>query len=377
MDIKAVDAANARDVRPALFLGMANWFLFLDHIPNDFVSWLTVRNYGFSGAADIFVLVSGYTAANVYAKMMLERGFIIGATRVFRQVWRLYAAYVVLFVIYVVTIGDVASRYAAPDIIFEFNVAGMVDHPLRTLTHGLMLQSKPLNLDMLQLYIGLMALFPPALWVMLRKPGLVMVGSLALYVAAGQLGWNLPSFPEGSWYFNPFRWQLLFFLGAWLVLGAAKPYDSILKSRALFYVATAYLIFALAMTMAGRFPELAKFIPPWQMDSLNAEDKTNLAPYRALHVAAVACFVTRLVSRDWDALQWYIFRPAIKCGQQSVAVFCVGVFLSFAGHFLLMTGSGSLRAQLVVSAAGMAIMTIVAYYISWSQRQDHLSAQLA
>ena len=113
MDIKAVDAANARDVRPALFLGMANWFLFLDHIPNDFVSWLTVRNYGFSGAADIFVLVSGYTAANVYAKMMLERGFIIGATRVFRQVWRLYAAYVVLFVIYIDIIGNVAAQYAA------------------------------------------------------------------------------------------------------------------------------------------------------------------------------------------------------------------------------------------------------------------------
>ena len=58
------------------------------------------------------------------------------------------------------------------------------------------------------------------------------------------------------------------------------------------------------------------------------------------------------------------------CGQQSLAVFCVGVFLSFVGHFELMMSSGSLFAQLFVSVTGIAIMTVVAYYISWSKRQD-------
>ena len=55
---------------------------------------------------------------------------------------------------------------------------------------------------------------------------------------------------------------------------------------------------------------------------------------------------------------------------QSLAVFCVGVFLSFVGHFELMMSSGSLFAQIFVSVTGIAIMTIVAYYISWSKRQD-------
>ena len=61
---------------------------------------------------------------------------------------------------------------------------------------------------------------------------------------------------------------------------------------------------------------------------------------------------------------------AIVCGQQSLAVFCVGVFLSFVGHFELMMSSGSLFAQIFVSVTGIAIMTIVAYYISWSKKQD-------
>ena len=51
-------------------------------------------------------------------------------------------------------------------------------------------------------------------------------------------------------------------------------------------------------------------------------------------------------------------------------MFCVGVFLSFVGHFELMMSSGSLFAQIFVSVTGIAIMTIVAYYISWSKRQD-------
>ena len=51
-------------------------------------------------------------------------------------------------------------------------------------------------------------------------------------------------------------------------------------------------------------------------------------------------------------------------------MFCVGVFLSFVGHFQLMMSSGSLAAQIFVSAAGLALMTFVAYYISWSKKQD-------
>src|SRR5476649_224379 len=131
MDNNFISAAKGRDIRLDLFLGIANWFIFLDHIPDDIVNRITIRNYGFSGAADIFVFISGYAAAIVYGNMMLERGFIVGATRLLKRASRLYVAYVVLFVIYIVSIGDVATQYAAPDIIYEFNVAGLVDHPIR------------------------------------------------------------------------------------------------------------------------------------------------------------------------------------------------------------------------------------------------------
>ena len=370
MDIKAIVAAHGRDARIDLFRGIANWFIFLDHIPDNVVNWITVRNYGFSGAADMFIFISGFAAAIVYAKMTLERGFVVGASRIFKRAWQIYVAYVVLFVIYIVTITDVAARYAASDIIYEFNVAGLVDHPMRTLIYGLLLESRPLNLDILQLYNVLVVFFPPVLWLMLRKPDLALAGSAALYFAARAFDWNLRSLPDGDWYFNPFCWQLLFVLGAWFALGGMEKCRSLLKSSILFYLAIAYLLFALVMTMAGRFAEFGAMFPAWLFDAFNPNDRVNLAPYRVLHFLAAAFVVMRFMPKDWPGLEWRIFRPLIECGQQSLAVFCLGVFLSFAGHVALLLSWGSLLAQILVSVSGIAIMTLAAYYISWSKRQD-------
>jgi hypothetical protein len=69
-------------------------------------------------------------------------------------------------------------------------------------------------------------------------------------------------------------------------------------------------------------------------------------------------------------LDWPVFKPLIVCGEQALAVFCAGVFLSFAGHVVLVTGSSSLVEQILVSLGGIAIMTLVASYVSWSKRQD-------
>ncbi len=370
MEIHATLPPKGRDLRLDFFRGIANWAIFLDHIPNNVVNWITTRNYGFSDAADLFVFISGYTASFVYARIMLDRGFIVGATRLTKRVWQLYVAHILLFVIYIVAIGYVALRYSDPDIINEFNVAGLVAAPIETLRQGLLLKFKPVNLDVLPLYIVLMGFFPLALWAMLRRPDITMLGSVALYFAARYFGWNLPAYPYGTWYFNPFTWQLLFMFGAWFALGGAEESRWIIRSRALVWLGVAYLIFAAVMTFAGRFPEFGAMFPTWLYDAFNPNDKTNLAPYRFIHFVVIAFLVTRFVPKDWPGLEWRIFRPIIKCGQQSLAVFCVGIFLSFVAHFMLMLSSGSFLAQLLVSVIGIAILCIVAYYISWSKKQD-------
>jgi hypothetical protein len=375
--MKAEIAARDGDLRLCLLLGIAAWFLFLDHVPHNAVSLLTIRNFGFSGATDLFVFVGGYTAAILYGKMMLERGLIVTATRIFKRLWQLYVAYVVLFVIYIDLIGYVARKSAAPELISEFNVSGIVDHTIRTLIYGLLLQAKPLNLDVLQLFIVLMAFFPIILIGMMRRPNLTAAGSIGFYLAARQLDWNLSAYPDGHWYFNPFCWQLLFVLGAWFALSGVKTMrtvGSLRKFPVLRLAAVLYLLFALVVTLAGKLPQLAHFIPDPVLDAFLPNDKENIAPYRVLHFLAMALLFTWLVPRNWRGFQWRALQPIMKCGEEWLPVFCASVFLSFAAHLILITGPDSLAMQVLVSVAGISIMTGVAYYVSWSRRQDQKPA---
>jgi hypothetical protein len=364
-------AARARDPRIDFTRGIANWFIFLDHIPHNAVNLLTLRNFGFSGATDLFVFVSGYAAALLYARMAAERGLVVTVTRIFRRVWQLYAAYVVLFVIYIDVIGNVAVQTAATEIIEEYNVIGLVDEPTQTLMHGLMLQARPLNLDALQLFIVLMAVFPLILWAMLRRPNLALAGSIVLYAAARTFGWSFAAFPSGNWYFNPYCWQLLFVLGAWFALNGARLMEQIRHVPLLVAAAVAYLLFALAITVAGQFIDPGHILPAVLLEPFMPNDKDNLAVFRIVHFLALALVFTTLVPRDWSPLRWSLLQPILKCGEEWLSVFCAGVLLSFAGHLVLITTPNSLFMQVLVSAAGVSIMTGIAYYISWSKRQDH------
>jgi hypothetical protein len=374
--IKAELAARDGDSRLYLLLGIAAWFLFLDHVPHNAVSLLTMRNFGFSGAVDLFVFVGGYTAAILYGRMMLERGFIVTTTRIFRRLWQLYAAYIVLFVIYINLIGYVARQSAAPELIGEFNVTGIVDHTVRTLIHGLLLRAKPLNLDVLQLFIVLMAAFPLILIGMVRRPTVTVAASIGLYFTARQLDWNLSAFPDGHWYLNPFCWQLPFVLGAWFALDSPKQARALQKLQNLAILRAAawlYLLLALVVTVAGKFPQAA-IVPDLLRDLFGPNDRENLAPHRVLHFLALAFLFSYMVTRDWSGFRWPTLQPVIKCGEEWLAVFCAGVFLSFAGHLVLITGPDAVAMQVLVSLAGILIMTGVAYYVSWSKRQDHKPA---
>jgi len=185
-----------RDARLDLFRGFANWAIFLDHIPHQILSSLTTRNYGFSDAADLFVFISGYTAAFVFGRVMIERGYAAAASRLAKRAFTLYAAHIIVVVIYIAFIACVSRQFHDPDDLNQFNVAVFMNMPFREFIQALALRYKPVNLDVLPLYILLLGAFAPALWLMVRKPTLTLAGSLVLYFAARHFGWNLPASPR-------------------------------------------------------------------------------------------------------------------------------------------------------------------------------------
>jgi len=370
MTIRALLPGEGRDLRLDLARGIANWAIFLNHIPNNVLTWITTRNYGFSDAAELFVFIAGYAAAVVYAKSMAAQGFAAGTSRMLERAWQLYVAHVVLFVVNLAVIAWAAQAYGLPYLLDEFNVARFVDHPVLTLTQGLLMKYRPLNLDILPLYVVMLAACPPVLWLMLRRPDATIAGSFVLYLAARHFDWNLPAYPAGVWYFNPFTWQFLFLLGAWCALGGALRMRTVIQSRAALFVGAAFLIFALLVTMAGRFETLGNLFPGWLAGAFNPNDKTNLAPYRIVHFLALAVIVVRFLPIDWPGLKLRALRPLIVCGQRSLEVFCVGLLLSFLGHFALELTAESFLAQILVSLTGIGLMTGIAYYRSWAKKLE-------
>jgi hypothetical protein len=360
---KAVDVE--RDLRLDLFRGLALWLIFLDHIPSNVVSWVTIRNYGFSDATEIFVFISGYTAAFVYGRAMRERGTVIASARILKRAWQVYVAHIFLFVIYLAEIAYVSRSFENPLYAEEMGIFDFLRQPDVTLYEALLLKFKPVNMDILPLYIVLLTTFPVFLWVLLRQPTLALASSLAIYVAALQFDLNLPAYPEGSWAFNPFAWQLLFAFGAWCGVGGARRLTGFMRSPVVLGLAVAYLLFALAIVMTWYFPRYGYLVPKGLSEWMYPIDKTNLDVLRFVHFLALAVLTVRFIPRDWPALKSRWLRPAIVCGQHSLEIFCLGVFLAFAAHFSMVEVSEAVWAQAATSIVGIILMVGFAFLLSW------------
>ena len=94
------------------------------------------------------------------------------------------------------------------------------------------------------------------------------------------------------------------------------------------------------------------FVPQFVGEAIYPIDKTNLDVLRIVHFLSLAVITVWFVPRDWPALKSRIFWPAIVCGQHSLEIFCLGVFLAFAGHFVFTEVSNRLLTHVIVSVVG-------------------------
>jgi hypothetical protein len=363
-------AKAGRDLRLDLFRGLALWLIFLDHVPNNILAWFTIRNYGFSDATEIFIFISGFTAAFVYGNAMVQRGFVIAGARILKRAWQIYVAHVFLFAIFIAEISYVASSFDNPLYAEEMNALDFLKQPEVTIIQALLLKFKPVNMDVLPLYIVLLLLFPLALWMLIRNATVALVMSVALYALTWEYGWNIPSHPTGHWFFNPFAWQLLFVFGAWCALGGAERLAPVLRSPVTLWLAIGYLLFCFGVTMTWYFPRLSFLIPRWLGEWMYPIDKTNLDVLRFAHFLALAALTVRFIPRDWPALQSRFLKPAILCGQHSLEIFCLGVFLAFAAHFIMVEFFGGTLMQIMISMVGILIMVGTAALISWYKKVE-------
>src|SRR3954452_9035644 len=92
-------------------------------------------------------------------------------------------------------------------------------------------------------------------------------------------------------------------------------------------------------------------------------DVLPLGPFLAL-----AAITVRFVPAGWPGLKSPWLRPMILCGQHSLEIFALGVFLAFTGYFVLTELNAGIFLHVLMGVAGIVILSTVAWLLSWYKK---------
>ncbi|WFU43470.1 OpgC domain-containing protein [Bradyrhizobium sp. CB82] len=368
-----IDQKGHRDLRLDICRGLALWFIFIDHIPDNSLAWLTLRNYGFSDTTEVFVFVSGYTCMLAYGGALPEQGWLTIIARALRRCVEIYCAFLLLFVAYVALVWLVGGGERYVD---ETNTGFFFRDPGAAIVHAATLQYTPVNTDILPTFVLLHLAFPVLLWLLIRIPTTTLVASFLVYLMVQLRSWHMPAWPTGELYFNPFAFQFLFVFGAWYAGGGGNMIRPLAQSRATLVIGLLYLLFSLVVTLSWQFEALKLLIPDDVSSLIYPIYKSHLAPVRLLHFLALAVVVWRFMLRMGRLGAPALAVAMIRCGENSLSMYCLGVLLSFVGHVILSDLSGGFLAQLWVSIAGIAVMIVAATLTTWEAQLDRRGPKL-
>jgi hypothetical protein len=366
-----IRSSRGRDLRVDFFRGLALWWIYTDHIPGDVLGDYSLRNFAMCDATEVFVLLAGFGAGIAYGSEMDRQGYLYAAADTLRRAWTLYIAHIFLFVVYT---AQVAYSATALDRVFyleETRLDVLADAPYRALLEALLLRFQPNLLNILPLYVVLLLIFALAL-PLLRRPLLLIAASASVYVAVRFTGVNLPAWTGEGWFFNPLAWQLLFMIGA--IMAYAPPRLPRLHwpiDMAALLVLAAGLI---VIWVIDNHPRILATMPAPVIRFVITEDKTGLHPFRLFSILSLAWLTTRSVSVDAVWLRWRIAAPLVLLGQNSLPVFCSGIFLGFLAR-LGLEAQESAAMQISVNLLGALAMVAVAGLAAWYRGKGRVQAQ--
>jgi hypothetical protein len=359
-----------RDLRVDALRGLALVMIFIDHVPENLLSQLTLRNFGFADAAELFVLLSGFSSMVAYGGTFAREGLAEGLRRVLLRCLRIYVFQAVLLLVVLVMVG---GWYKYSGLVPEHG-GPYVSSGLNGLRHGLTLQAQPSALNILPLYIVLLALFPLIYGLIRISPFVALLASGALWVVVNLYpSINLINWLDGQgWFFDPFAWQFLFVIGALGAVLLRRTGGDLPRPLWLRMAAWGYLAFALIAAA------------PWQawgwfdfrLILIEIPDKTTLAPLRLLDVLALMTLA--LGSTKFRALvQRPALWPLVVCGRHSLEVFSLSTVLAMLGHLVFRTYGVTVVTQVLVNGVGLALMIALAVALERRRRAAPATAPAA
>jgi len=354
-----------RDPRADICRGLALWMIMVNHTPGNALSDWTLRNFALADATEAFVLLAGYAAAFAYAGQADRQGWLPAAAAVARRVGKLYVAHIFLMVVFAAQVGFSAAALDRAAFLDELALDPFSEQPYRALLEALLLRFQPHFLDILPLYIVILTLFIPAL--LLRgRPWWLLGLSLALWAGVRTAGVNLPRWEEGSWFFNPLAWQLLFVVGFMLGQAVRGAPTVGLPPRSPWLTLAAILVLGAGLAAMLGYSHFYGHLPLWAAEALSRVDKQSLHPWRLASVLALAYLIGHFIARDGAMVRGRWVRPFQRMGQHSLPVFCVGILLSFLARLAFEAWDGW-PAQLAVNLVCFFALLGVAVVSEWNR----------
>jgi hypothetical protein len=352
---------SERDTRIDVFRAIVLLMIFINHVPGNVYEALTLKNYGFSDAAEVFVLISGLAIGLVYGRKMAGDQWLRSALAVWRRAWVLFYTHMMTTLATLAIFCAAAVFAHRADLLEKINIGTVITDPARGLI-GIGTLGHQLGYNnILPLYMVLLLAAPPIVWALRRNMGLTLAVSGAVWLAAGLWRIAPPNYPlDGVWFLNPLSWQFLFTIGVAAMIHAGRG-GSLPQHPAWTQLSIAWVIGAFVTIHSPLWGVHSWFGLPEVLGGFN---KTYLSLFRLVDVLALAYLIGRwpVVS---NMARLSPDHPLSILGKHSLPVFVTGTLCAMVAQVLRQIDQPGLGFDTLLLAAGIAVQFAVAYFLEW------------
>lgn len=367
------DMRAERDTRIDVIRAIVLLMIFINHVPGNVYETFTLKNLGFSDAAEVFVLISGLAIGLVYGQKMKGEQAVRSALAIWRRAWVLFYTHIMMTVA-TLTIFCAAAVFALrPDLLEMINIGPLIEDPARVVV-GIGTLGHQLGYNnILPVYMVLLLATPAIVWLLNRSMAGTLAASGALWLAAGIFQIAPANYPlPGVWFLNPLSWQFLYVIGIAGMMhvkaGGALPQHPLWTRLAL-----AYLVGAFALIHSPFWGQVTWFGLPEVLGGFN---KTFLSLFRLLDVLALTYLVAR-----WPAASGVARtapdHPLAILGKHSLPVFVTGTLCAMVAQVLRHLDQPSLGFDTLLIATGIATQLAIAYFLEWKAEMTRTAAAKA
>ncbi|MDM9624462.1 OpgC domain-containing protein [Rhizobium sp. S152] len=369
----AVPTASKRDTRLDVLRGLALITIFINHVPGQIFEHLTTKNYGFSDAAEAFVLISGIAVGIAYGARFKVGTWFETAKKSTKRAFTLYLAHMITTFMTLALFITGAWLFHRPGLLCEINILAVLTNPHAGIPSLMLLGHQIGYNNILPMYGALMLMVPIILLLEARSPLLALAVSGAVWLVSGIYEIAPHNMLiEGYWFLNPLSWQFLFTIGIVGMMhvrrGGKLPRHPLLLVLAVGYVLLSFV------WVVGQFWGIGNTLASLGLPPvITGFDKTFLSLPRLLHVLALSYLVLNI-----GALSALLRRPEtnplVIFGRHSLNIFVAGTILAMIGQVLLYINNGDKVVGPIFVALGLAVQFAYAYHLERKRLQGRAAS---